>query len=864
MVDAFGEGFVGDNLDKESVEKVLNQYQYNVKDHILEHYEIYTNTHRRQAITSHQLLYYHVYGDYRLKLVQNETDGRWTPRFVYRTYPHTEQEPSLDRLVGSSIVRDEDGKQTDTINNRREFFLNSYLRNTGYRSEQDKQIGGVFRKVTKDGGLLHDFGKVGWLNTEMNKQGTGTLFNLPSLGTEIVKLHSYGNASENIKKALKKEINVMVDCYEKNIRNQPIVFHDDYIEDAGDEIIDCEVLDLINYGATSNQELSFDQLNPDVSRLIAVFVLSVLTNNEYRELKSISTSLPRENTILQTLRNVYNIDNENDNYSANNAMVEALFAKSGQSFYIGDQVRIASANNIVLDLIAEQFGLAGEDHETRDEVRDASFIVHGFISDSATAKGNGYILREVDLTSGSSNDEVVVEVDGYRHMFQAANLMKEEVFDLSGSGDIEIVGKLPSQKGKRKKGGGGGKVVIAPALIVFQRIIMDTFCAIQILVELTKEYHDNIKGEARIRYLSKGVNTYSTTKQEAGKKKKDGKLKALDIYLTFPNMTTFNHMSLGGTVPKNNDKIGNVGLLDKFTKWRTYYTLSILAQIRKKTIERQHMDDFYSNNILVKEVEWMSTALGDGAKVLRKKEDPVDLLTQVQYTYVRGIPTHTSPPLAKDHSLIGHPLVQQTADAPKTTVFYEVDMPLLKEVIGTYTDVYNDTTIARAFNTESKIVEKRVPGVLANEEVIEVLRDAKQAKTDGDNDRKGMLVERAIRMQPDAFSVDEPFGKNNTEPPGDSFPGVTYRPTGHRFQFHVKKIHIPEDIAGADRISSVDNHGKVERLGEAIDPLGGVYAEDSRETPPGPSDDEPIGAAWSEPRDTGHKLWVKQQSKAPP
>jgi hypothetical protein len=860
MVDAFAEGFVGDDLDKESADKVLNQYQYNVYQHILEHYEIYTNTHRRQAITSHQLLYYHVYGDYRLKLVRNETDGRWTPRFVYRTYTYTEREPSLNVLA-------------DNRDGREQFFLNSYLRSeideVGNRRERDFEkdghISGLFKEVSSDGGLLHDFGNVGWLNTEMNKQGTGTLFNLPSLGTEIIKLHSYGNASDNIKKSLKKEINALVDFYEE--KSQPIVFYDEFIYDEDDELIGSEVLDLINMRATPSQRLSLDQLNPDVSHLAAVFVSAVLTNREYIELRDtagVGGLLPGESTILNTLRRVYHIDHEYDNYSANNAIVEALFAKSGQSFYVGDRVRIASSNT-VLDQIAEQFELSEGEADNRDQVRDSSYIVTGFVSDSVTDSANGYTLEEVDLTAGT-NEELFSDQDaGELLMFKASSLMKEEVLDLAGSGDIEIAGKLPGQKGKKKKK--GGKVVIPPALIVLQRIIMDTFCAIQILIKLSEEYHDTeARGEAKIRYLSRGVNTYSVTSlnQKEGKKKKDKKkINARDVYLTFPNMTTFNREAIGNKVPESKVKIGNVGLLDNFTKWRTYYTLSILAQIRKKTIERQHMDDFFSNNILVKEVEWLSAALGDGAKVLRKKEDPVDLLTQVQYTYVKGIPAHTSPPLSKGHSLIGHPLVQQTADAPKTTVFYEVDMPLLKEVIGTYTDVYNDTTIARAFNTESKIVEKRVPGVLANEEVIEVLRDAKQAKTDGDNDRKGMLVERAIRMQPDAFSVDEPFGKNNTEPPGDSFPGVTYRPTGHRFQFHVKKIHIPEDIAGADRISSVDNHGKVERLGEAIDPLGGAYAEDSRETPPGPSDDEPIGAAWSEPRDTGHQLWVKQQTKPP-
>ena len=79
----------------------------------------------------------------------------------------------------------------------------------------------------------------------------------------------------------------------------------------------------------------------------------------------------------------------------------------------------------------------------------------------------------------------------------------------------------------------------------------------------------------------------------------------------------------------------------------------------------------------------MATALSDSAKVLGRKEEQKDLMAQIQYTYVRGVQTG----------------LQQTAVAPKETVFYEVDVPLLKEVIMTYTDVYNKSVIYRAFNT---------------------------------------------------------------------------------------------------------------------------------------------------------------------
>jgi hypothetical protein len=159
-----------------------------------------------------------------------------------------------------------------------------------------------------------------------------------------------------------------------------------------------------------------------------------------------------------------------------------------------------------------------------------------------------------------------------------------------------------------------------------------------------------------------------------------------DVYGTFPNMTHLNMDKLQSQPPTKDDKTGNFGLLDEMVKWRQYYQLSIMAKVRQKTVSKEILDSFYSNNILVQEVGWLSAALGDGATVLRKKEEPKDPLAQVQYAYVEGVPK----------------VVSQRADAPKVTVFYEVDMPILKEVINEYNKTYNKTIIARAKNTPFK------------------------------------------------------------------------------------------------------------------------------------------------------------------
>ena len=256
MTDAFSHGFFGEHPGNDSVDTVKERYQKNIKQHTLEHYEIYANSHTKAALTSHQLLYYHVYGDYRLTLDENNK-----PRFVYRTFEKiddngrritTEIRPTL---LGSNGLCSGDLRQ--------EFFLNSYL-----KTEKDGIISGIYDKVTNEGGMSHNINSVDWLNTEMRKQGTGSLFNLPSLGTQIVKLHSYGNASDGIKKALIGELEELVEYYEDNNGyNHPDVFFDQTTD---------ELLELLNSGLRedSNDRITEDTLNEDLPGLLAVFVTS--------------------------------------------------------------------------------------------------------------------------------------------------------------------------------------------------------------------------------------------------------------------------------------------------------------------------------------------------------------------------------------------------------------------------------------------------------------------------------------------------------------------------------------------------------------------------------------------------------------
>jgi len=759
---AFSESF-GEFTDKDTEDAVLTRYKKHVIDHILQHYEIHVNSHNRADLTSHQLLYYHVYGDYRLVLDDKK------PKFVYKTTEHTE----TNILLGTPMD---------------EYYLNSFL-----DQEEEGIINGIYNSVENDGALKYDTEKVDWLNTELQKRGTGTKFNLPSIGTEIVKMHAYGNASDDIKKGLIDEMYALSEFLdsEDNRNEYPVL----YSEDARD-LVNAFFVDSF---------LSPSGFNERVSKSIVVLMESFLSNSEYRELyDAFETNLPDEENIISTLRDIYDIDNDYDTEGAISKIVSTLFAKSTQKFNIDDEVMFSdNLSSTKLTAIADLLEVDQED------IMASKYVIIGF------SETGGYVLRTVDLVGGGSDrldlnespdDVKIAENDLIKSTTEEFNYDDD-------SGDVTTTG------GKKKKKG-GGKVVLEPALIIYQRILLDTFSAIQILChtnEWARQGGDNAeaKTEAKMRFLSRGVNVYASTQnnnqnKQKGNNNKKGKIKPIDIYDSFPNIAHFDRGSVVG-IPPNKDskaKLGNRGLLDELADWRGFYTLSILAKARKKSYDRQSMDTFYSSDILLKEITWMATALSDGSKVLSKKEEPRGLMSQIQYTYVSGVP--------KDKD--GNDLLQQTAVAPKETVFYEVDVPLLKEVIMTYTDVYNKSVIYRAFNTAKNTKDRTT--VTGTDDVKTLVKEAYEANQADNKDLKNQLLGQAMALQPEAFKVDQPYGwdsetkKAKTKDDPSPYPGITYIP--RKFTYHVEKIQIPRNISGAKKIPGYPDALAAEATGEPL------------------------------------------------
>ena len=726
---AFSESF-GDFAGKDSEDAVLTKYKKNVLDHILRHYEIHVNSHNRLLLTSSQLLYYHVYGDYRLVLEDNKAT------FQYKTSPDTENRTLLDSITTG------------------EYYLNSFI-----GTEQPNIINGIYDSVEIDGAIKHKIESVDWLNTELSKRGAGTRFNLPSIGTEIVKMHAYGNATSEIKSGFIDELQALSSFVDSN--TPPVIYNQDT---------------MVIVNRQTFTPLDSASFNNDVSKALAIFMEALFTNQEYTELYTIpDPSLPNQDRVKNELRNVYEANGEYNTKGAINKMASAIFGSTERKFNTGDEVILS--NNISVNKVS---AIATNLNVTEDQVRTAIYSISSFNTD------DGYVLATVDLAGGGPQDIDLDNINQRQNLMINENDLRNTVGNFNfdkDSGDVTT---------KEKK---GGKVVVRPASLVYQRILLDTLAAVQILChtnQWARQTGNNAanKTEAKMRFLSTGVNVYASNKtDQGGNKDKDKKIKPIDVYDAFPNITHFDSPDVIGIPPSNDskEKLGTFGLLDELTNWRAYYTLSVLSKARQKTFDKDAMDSFYGSNILIKEIAWMSTALSDGAKVLKRKVEPRGLMEQIQYRYVQGTPKN----------------VNQRADAPKETVFYEVDMPLLKEVIMTYTDVYNKSVIYRAFNTPVKYGSPRTiaPGE-TNNRVVDLLKSAFQANKADNKDEKTRLITLAIQLQPGAFRVDQPYGhdsktdtaKTSTDP--SPYPGITYIPNG--WEYHVGYSAIPENLLGTD------------------------------------------------------------------
>mgnify|MGYP001163635226 CR=1 FL=1 len=126
--------------------------------------------------------------------------------------------------------------------------------------------------------------------------------------------------------------------------------------------------------------------------------------------------------------------------------------------------------------------------------------------------------------------------------------------------------------------------------------------------------------------------------------------------------------------------------LNQIIQMRVVYSQMILQAQRSMSFDTKIFDDFYKGNLLEKEVRWISNALSEEAKFLVREPERSDVLSQLQYKM---------PGLEDPDSMF------VLAEPDRRTVFYKIDIPLLKEVMIEYIEYFNEFTVTAAFSLES-------------------------------------------------------------------------------------------------------------------------------------------------------------------
>ena len=229
---------------------------------------------------------------------------------------------------------------------------------------------------------------------------------------------------------------------------------------------------------------------------------------------------------------------------------------------------------------------------------------------------------------------------------------------------------------KKKKKQWNVQSISTPVIIELHRIILDTFFLLQALVFMVPK-GANQEAKKDYSYLSEGVNPTNARAPSADMFPNLGNPNAMrDAMRAFRPQDMHKNTKLFATKKKEGMK---GGVLLDLASLRNYVILSSAIASRSAAIDKKGVDDFFGSDMLLAEVNWLSQALVSTGTVLTEEVKRTDLRAQTQFRRLSTVGT------------------TPTALAAPETVFYQVDAPLLKDVITQYNEIYNEATIRTAF-----------------------------------------------------------------------------------------------------------------------------------------------------------------------
>mgnify|MGYP006232260471 CR=1 FL=1 len=519
---------------------------------------------------------------------------------------------------------------------------------------------------------------------------------LPSLGTEVIKLHTFGNQTDLIKKCFVNEVKAFCREFHTNnnvdLSDMPTEFYDPVggpavVGDTPSSVF-IEIMGLLRSGIAAPTPF------PDISPVPLIVLRHILRN-----LTTAQIDLLNRNSIANSVRDEYNRNYYSSDKDSTMEIVSAIFGK----LFNKSNTQIDAYRNNAVTLVGNR----------STHIRDYFANTHGIdpdeynyeyrLSNSIDYSNNRTSLTIIlwDISNGSQLGVAypdIAELDANNHSPVTENQFKIKPSYETGTG----------ASGDARKGKG---VPLSAAALVNQRVILDAFFYMQLYTHLHKKYDTDFttpekwnETNVKLRYISDLSNTTHR------------KSTILDRHLNL------RHPKDGAPIPTrpefkkfytSKEKRGQ-SLVSVLAGLRGYYTGSIISIIRSKSVDKEVMDRVYASSLLKQEVTWLIGAVSDSGKALVEKRVENDPLTRVQYQTTGGAG------------------VNEIGYAPKRTVFYEVESPLFKDIVSTYSEVFNEFTIMSAYNKEdtNKIneaelarsiwtsIEKRNTNIFDREDIV--------------------------------------------------------------------------------------------------------------------------------------------------
>ena len=589
-----------EGVSDEAVEKAV-KLSDNLLNHIKVHYGMFASQSlplrvgdtiaRTSEMSALDLLYYHVYGDYRLTMSPMLDDD--APEYLKSRVPNT--------VLRYKTITPDGATTTDIKANTDLNVLRGQLAN-----EEFDMLHGVL------GNAGTTPAETEWFVRDLAFGSNAPKFHLPSLGTMAITNYAYKNINEPLSKALAESLENLMETIMFNKGRLPAALSNPFDAETHFSITDVD------------EELKG---NPLIMQLAKAITL----NQEYIDLQLQYPQVPSPSKINGLAKGAYGKD---DTYAAANYFFKQLLQMSNTKFTVGVPVEFKTAGQPSIAANSASYpdvldGILGSAAEAEPIMASATYVV-------------------VDARAGPVYDIVMETDDGEE--FQIDSVPEKEL-QLS-VGTIEDEALLEKARGKK-----GGKFT-HPSLLVFQRIALDVFFSIESLIAVCTVPH-------KFYLISPTINFVQ--KQKA-------------VAKLYPRMDTHMTKDFDEFIMKNAKPT-----LEFLADIRMLHTVANIANSEKLILDSRTMEEFYRQDLRMAETTWLATALTDAGKVVFEKKEQPNLLAQLQY---------------RDQG-VGAGLTA-TANMDAQTVFYQIDSPILKDVIMKFDEQFVKFTVMNAFAPKGK------------------------------------------------------------------------------------------------------------------------------------------------------------------